>query len=170
MIVRLGLRGALLVAMAGTIGCDRVTKRLAAAALDGRPVRSLLGDALRLEYAENTGAFLGLGADLPPRVRLTVFALATLVGLAVIAGLGRRLRHAPPALFGLALFAAGSLSNLADRVAYGSVVDFLNVGVGPLRTGIFNVADVAIFAGAALVVAASGRSDRATSQPAAAQD
>ena len=167
MIVRVGLRLALLLAMAGTIGCDRVTKGLAAAALAGRPARSLLGDALRLEYAENTGAFLGWGADLPPRVRLTVFALATLLGLAVVTGLGRRLRHVPLALFGLALFAAGSLSNLADRVAYGSVVDFLNVGVGPLRTGIFNVADVAILAGAALVVAGSGRGDRATSPPAA---
>jgi signal peptidase II len=28
-----------------------------------------------------------------------------------------------------------------------SVVDFLNVGIGPLRTGIFNVADVAIMVG-----------------------
>jgi len=29
----------------------------------------------------------------------------------------------------------------------GSVIDFLNVGIGPIRTGIFNVADMAIMAG-----------------------
>jgi signal peptidase II len=38
------------------------------------------------------------------------------------------------------------------------VIDFLNVGVGPLRTGIFNVADVAITLGVALLVAGSARS------------
>ena len=67
------------------------------------------------------------------------------------------LRHLPPALFGLALVAAGSLSNFADRVAYGRVIDFLNVGIGGLRTGIFNVADVAIMVGVALFLVAESR-------------
>lgn len=52
--------------------------------------------------------------------------------------------------FGLALFVAGGVSNWVDRVADCRVVDFLNVGVGPIRTGIFNVADVAILVGSAL--------------------
>ena len=40
------------------------------------------------------------------------------------------------------------MSNLIDRLRYGGyVVDFLNVGIGSLRTGIFNVADMAIMAG-----------------------
>jgi lipoprotein signal peptidase len=52
----------------------------------------------------------------------------------------------------LVLFLAGGLSNLADRLAIGSVIDFLNVGIGQVRTGIFNVADVAIMTGAALVL------------------
>jgi signal peptidase II len=56
---------------------------------------------------------------------------------------------------GLALFVAGGASNWIDRVARGSVVDFLNVGVGPVRTGVFNVADVAIMLGAGVVVLAT---------------
>jgi signal peptidase II len=44
------------------------------------------------------------------------------------------------------------MSNLADRMAIGSVIDFLNVGIGPVRTGIFNVADMAIMAGIAMVL------------------
>jgi signal peptidase II len=48
---------------------------------------------------------------------------------------------------GLALFIAGGVSNWVDRVVSGSVVDFMNVGVGWLRTGIFNFADVAIMLG-----------------------
>lgn len=53
---------------------------------------------------------------------------------------------------GLILFVAGGLSNLIDRVAMGSVIDFMNVGIGSFRTGIFNVADVAIMAGVALLL------------------
>jgi len=41
----------------------------------------------------------------------------------------------------------GGLSNLFDRIAFGKVVDFMNVGVGNLRTGIFNIADMIILAG-----------------------
>jgi signal peptidase II len=164
-VARIGLRVALLLAMAGTIGCDRVTKHIATATLAGMPQRSFLGGVLRLDYAENAGAFLGLGADWPPYPRAMLFAVTTLVGVVVVAALGRRLRHVPAALVGLALFAAGSLSNLVDRAAYGSVVDFLNVGIGPLRTGIFNVADVAIFAGAVLVVAFGRFGSRPTSPP-----
>ncbi|HXW60355.1 MAG TPA: signal peptidase II [Myxococcota bacterium] len=35
-----------------------------------------------------------------------------------------------------------------DRILQGSVTDFINVGIGPVRTGIFNIADVAILLGA----------------------
>ena len=69
-----------------------------------------------------------------------------------------RLRWSGLALLGLAFFVAGGASNLADRLARGTVTDFINVGVGSLRTGIFNVADVAIMLGAALVAFGSFRS------------
>ena len=51
-------------------------------------------------------------------------------------------------VLGIALVFAGGVSNLADRIVLeGSVVDFMNLGIGTLRTGIFNVADIAIMAG-----------------------
>lgn len=38
---------------------------------------------------------------------------------------------------------------MIDRILHdGSVVDFINVGIGPFRTGIFNIADLAIMGGA----------------------
>ncbi len=149
---RIGRRVAVLLAMAGTIGCDRVTKSVASNVLAGTAGHSLLGGTVRLDYAENPGAFLGLGANWPAHIRLTIFGAATVVGMLIMARLARQLRHVPPALFGLALIAGGSLSNLADRLTYGSVVDFMYIGIGPLHTGIFNVADVAIMVGAALLV------------------
>jgi len=65
---------------------------------------------------------------------------------------GIRLRWRGWAAFGLALFVAGGVSNWVDRVLHGSVIDFINVGVGPLRTGVFNVADVAILTGVGIVL------------------
>jgi signal peptidase II len=62
-----------------------------------------------------------------------------------------RCRWSSLAFLGLALFVAGGASNLVDRLTSGAVVDFLNVGVGRLRTGIFNVADVAIMLGAGII-------------------
>ena len=51
------------------------------------------------------------------------------------------------------LVLGGGLSNLLDRIFYGGyVVDFINLGIGSLRTGIFNAADVAITIGVLLVV------------------
>ena len=51
---------------------------------------------------------------------------------------------------------SGGASNLYDRALNnGAVVDFLNIGIGPLRTGIFNIADMAILFGAGLFLIAS---------------
>ena len=151
---RIGVRLALLIAIGATIGCDRVTKHMAATTLSEAPSRSFLADTFRLEYAENTGAFLGLGADWPLAVRTAVFGAGNgllLVALAVLAVKGRWPRRA---LLGVALFVAGGASNLLDRIAYGMVIDFMSVGIGPLRTGIFNVADMAIMLGAGILVLA----------------
>jgi signal peptidase II len=83
-------------------------------------------------------------------VRTTLFSFATAIVLAAcLAAIARR-RSLTISVLGLTLVVAGGLSNLVDRVARGFVVDFLNVGVGPLRTGIFNVADMAIMTGIAL--------------------
>ena len=58
-----------------------------------------------------------------------------------------------PLIFALALVLAGGFSNLMDRFLNdGYVVDFISLGAGPIRTGIFNVADVAITAGALLLL------------------
>src|SRR6185436_15226347 len=75
----------LLAIVATTIGCDRVTKHLAATSLDGTPSRSFFADTVRLEYAENTGGFLSLGANLPSVVRTIIFTIGT--GLILIGSL-----------------------------------------------------------------------------------
>jgi signal peptidase II len=152
-----------MVAVVATIGCDRVTKHAATTMLAGQPDHSYLADTVRLGYVENSGGFLSLGASWPSAVRTMFFTVATgltLLALAVVAVRGRKDRWSS---LGFALFLAGGFSNWVDRIARGSVVDFLNVGVGPVRTGVFNVADVAIMLGAAVFALAEFRRSRGVS-------
>jgi signal peptidase II len=59
------------------------------------------------------------------------------------------------------LVIAGGLGNLLDRLTHGGrVVDFMQLRAGPLRTGVFNVADVALMAGIGLVLLAMLRGDK----------
>jgi signal peptidase II len=61
----------------------------------------------------------------------------------------------------LSLIAGGGFSNLIDRIANGGyVVDFLNIGLGGIRTGIFNIADMAIMMGGILLIAISLKHER----------
>ncbi len=140
--------------VAACVGCDQTTKTAARSYLAGRGVLSYLGDTFRLQLAENPGAFLSLGASLPPSTRALVFTSGTavvLAGVLLYAVLGARIRALQ--LAALALVVAGGVGNLIDRVRFdGYVTDFMNVGLGGLRTGIFNVADMALMAGVALLL------------------
>ena len=144
--------------LAATAGCDRVTKHLALTTLAGYPDHSYLSDTVRLQYHENPGAFLSFGASWSPELRTMVFQIGNSLFLVALAVAASRRRWSRVESCGLALFMAGALSNLIDRIAVGTVIDFMNVGVGPFRTGIFNVADVAIMVGIVLVVAEPFRS------------
>jgi signal peptidase II len=137
--------------VAGTVGCDRVTKHIAAQKLAGLPTQSFFADTLRLGYAENTGGFLSLGANLPAPVRTIIFTSATGVLLVMLIAAAWRNGWDRWRTVALSLFIAGGASNWVDRLASGRVVDFLNLGIGSVRTGVFNVADVAIMAGVALL-------------------
>ena len=146
--------------LVGTVGCDRLTKHVAMTLAD-QPGESFLGDTVRLQYAENAGGFLGLGAALPPAARTVIFAVGPAIMLIVLGAVAIRSRWTGTALVGATLLAAGGASNWIDRVLHGSVVDFMNVGVGSLRTGIFNVADVAVTLGVVMLVTTITRQTKA---------
>lgn len=133
---------------------DQSTKYIAKHYLEGRGAYSYIGDTFRLVYSENTGAFLGLGASLPERVRTFIFS--GLVALFLAGFLVYTIRSTNVTKTGFiasALIIGGGLSNLIDRlVNNGAVMDFMNVGIGSLRTGIFNIADMAIMLGAIMLL------------------
>lgn len=139
-------------------GCDRVTKHLAREHLAHREPLSYCNDLVRLEYAENTGAAMSLGADWPDTARVWLFRVMPLAMLLLLltyvikqAGQLDKLR-----IGSLALIFSGGLGNLIDRFFHDSrVPDFMILGFENLRTGIFNVADVCITAGVLLMLSAS---------------
>lgn len=148
-------------------GCDQTTKRIAAETIKTSPPQSYAGDLFRLQYSENPGSFLSLGATLPEGLRSWVFIggvglfLAALLLFALFSG-----RLGPLPLAGIALILGGGAGNWIDRLLYGNVViDFMNVGIGTLRSGIFNFADLFVIGGAILVAATllptTGRCTRA---------
>lgn len=146
-----------------TVGCDQGTKALARSYLKDGTVVSLLGGVLVMRYVENQGAFLSLGAWLPRPVRRAVFIAFPLAMLAAVAVYVVRKRNVHTVLAtGLSFVAGGGIGNLLDRIIHdGRVGDFLNVGVGVLRTGIFNVADLCIMLGCLLLlVDATRKSER----------
>jgi signal peptidase II len=136
------------------VGCDQVSKSAARAFLSSGVSESFLADSLRLQLVENPGSFLSLGASLPAQLRFSIFTAAVamlLIGLVGASLFAKRLGTLR--FLALALVAGGGISNLIDRLIYdGRVTDFLNVGIGSLRTGIFNLADMAILAGALLLI------------------
>ena len=128
------------------IVCDRITKNIARQNLPQNETIRLLHDTIRLQYAENTGAFLSLGSSIPEPARYIVFTL--LVGiflgcLFIYILVSKQLTRLQ--IVAMSIVLGGGCGNLIDRIASeGRVFDFMNVGIGPLRTGIFNVADMSI--------------------------
>jgi len=142
---------------------DQVTKSMARALLAPRPPiifgeELVDGGVARLTYFENPGAFLGLGADLPAPQRFWIFTVVAVLLLTALAWYALRssARTSTVMLVGASLLVAGGVGNLIDRVVNdGRVIDFMQIGVGWLRTGVFNVADMALMAGVGLVIVAA---------------
>ncbi|MEB2344694.1 MAG: signal peptidase II [Deltaproteobacteria bacterium] len=143
------------------VGCDQATKQLAVERLEGAPPISLAGDAVRFQLAANTGGFLSLGDGLPPVWRRVVFVGLVPACLLVVCALVLRSREvSAAAMVGLGLVVGGGLGNWLDRVGAGAVTDFVSLGIGPLRTGVFNLADVAIVAGVLLLALVRSEGER----------
>jgi signal peptidase II len=131
---------------------DQVVKLWAVSHLMNGPRYSYLNGFAVVEYAENRGAFLSLGASLPDTARMWIFVVGVLFILGFcVYSLVKAARHSALA-FAFALVIAGGVGNLIDRVRQGYVVDYIHMGFSGLRTGVFNVADVAISAGLILLI------------------
>ncbi len=137
------------------VGCDQASKQYATRHWNGAPPQTYLGDMFEIRYAENEGAFLSLFANMPRNLRfwlLTVMNGLVLGGVATFLVTRRNLDAW--SFWALALLLAGGIGNLIDRMFLdGIVIDFMVInlteksGVSWMKTGVFNIADVAITTG-----------------------
>ncbi len=134
----------------GVVFLDQFTKFLARLLLQGRNPVDVVGSYVRLTYLENPGMAFGIRIGGP--AFFTVFA--TLASLVVLVYLLRLRADKTGARLALALIFGGAIGNLIDRILYGQVVDFIEVGVRNFRWPVFNVADSAVTIGMVLLIAA----------------
>jgi len=132
------------------ISCDRLTKDLAKEHLKDKPTITYLNNTVRLQYAENTGAALSFGDDLPRAASfwlLSILPMVVLLALLVYTIINLQ-QMGVMKIFSIALVFSGGIGNIIDRILFDRhVTDFMNLGIGNIRTGIFNVADICVTAG-----------------------
>lgn len=104
----------------------------------GVPVE-ILGDWLRITIVHNTGALFGLFRD-----TAAVFAVGSAVIAVAIVVAHERAGRNPLLTLAFGLLLGGAVGNLLDRLRYGYVVDFVDMGIGAWRFYTYNVADAAI--------------------------
>lgn len=149
----------ILIAAVAVFVLDRVTKFLVVEVLDlaSRMQMPVMPPFLNFVMAWNPGINFGLFAGYPQTMRWLLVVLAVAISAALVWWVRRReanpKKASPPAIaWGAGIVIGGALGNAWDRLQYGAVADFLNMSCcGIQNPYAFNVADVAIFAGAALI-------------------
>ena len=142
------IRAAFFVCVTCLVGCDHTSKRAAEAALRNRAPVSVVRNVIDLTYAENRDVAFNALSRLS--LHVPAWALTAFTGVVTLAVLVAWMQRRParwPEQTGFALVLAGAIGNGLDRLVSGHVVDFIHVHFWP----VFNVADVFIVAGVALL-------------------
>ena len=136
------------------IALDQISKVLVRLNVAYNEVIPLIGDYFILTKVENQGAFLGMGSNLNPTLRLILLlVLPSVVLLFVLRYVFINKTIDKISLIGFCCIIGGGLANLYDRIVYGEVTDFFHIDLGGVfRTGIFNVADMSVMLGMGLLL------------------
>lgn len=142
----------ILVLLAVNIVFDQVSKAIVRSRLDVYDRYSYLNNHFNIFKVENTGAFLSLGDKLPKPIHfilLTLLPVLALLGGLIYVITKRNINNLT--LVGIVFVIGGGMGNLYDRIAHGSVTDFMHIDFGLFQTGIFNVADISIMIGIGMI-------------------
>ncbi len=137
---------------AGIFVADRASKWLVVEQMNLKSLGDIeLSAVFNLRMAWNTGVNFGVFAGHGEAVRWALIAIAVVAAIALTVWSARAGRK--PVWIGTGLIAGGALGNAWDRITYGAVADFLNVTCcGLYNPWAFNIADVSIFAGVAVLI------------------
>ena len=138
------------------IGCDQISKKMVRDQVEFRSTTEIIGEKFILTNVENAGAFLGMGSDLNPIIKIIfLLILPVVVLLLVLRYLLIKQDLDYSSLIGLSFIVGGGIGNMYDRILYGSVTDFFHIDLGGIfKTGIFNMADVSVMVGMGFILLA----------------
>ncbi len=105
-----------------------------------------------LTYVHNTGAAFSFLSEAGGWQRWFFAGLAFVISIVIAIWLSRLQKHETLLAVALSLILGGAVGNLIDRLAYGYVIDFLDVYYGAKHWPAFNIADSAITLGVALML------------------
>lgn len=128
---------------------DLITKQWALASLLGQPPITVTG-FFNLVFVWNAGVSFGMFQAGGEAGRWFLVGVALAVSAVLVVWLRRETRLVPRLAIWLIL--AGALGNIADRLRFGAVVDFLDFHAFGYHWPAFNIADSAIVVGAGLLV------------------
>lgn len=131
---------------------DQVTKAWAVSRLRFGEDIPVISGLLNFAYAQNTGVAFSMLDDHGNTGRWGLSAVAMIAGVLVLYFFWKTPRSDDRILGALALLLAGIIGNVTDRMRLGFVVDFIDVQFGSWHYPTFNVADMAIVAGAGLLI------------------
>ena len=128
------------------IAIDQISKVIVRANIDPTDRINVISDTFLMMNVENTGAFLGMGSDMNPTLKLIFLLVLTVLVLGyLIYYIITNKALDKLSLIALSCIAGGGIANVFDRIAFGSVTDFFYLDFGGIfRTGIFNVADMSV--------------------------
>ena len=131
------------------IAVDQISKVWVRANFEYREIKSLIGDNFIMQYVENKGAFLGMGSDMNPTLKLIfLLILPTLVLGYVVYYIIKTKELDRLSLIAFCCIIGGGIANVFDRIVYGQVTDFFFIDLGGVfKTGIFNFADLSVTTG-----------------------
>lgn len=109
----------------------------------------IIKDYFQLIWVENKGAFLGMGSDMNPTLKLIfLLILPTVVLGYVIYYIVKTKDLDRTSLIAFCCIVGGGIANVFDRIVYGQVTDFFFIKITEtIKTGIFNVADLSVTTG-----------------------
>jgi signal peptidase II len=135
------------------IGCDQISKNIVRKNVLFEEQISIFGNYVTLTKIENSGAFLSLGDSLPTPVKTLLLSILPVIVLVVATYyLLTKKNLSTTTLMAICFVVGGGIGNIADRIIYGSVTDFLHIDFIIFQTGIFNLADVSIMTGMFLIL------------------
>ena len=138
----------------GIVALDQLVKYFIQSRMYLNESIPVIRDIFHITYIRNKGAAFGMLADLPTKFRIPFFIIIGLGFLVFVVYYYKTIiKEGLLVRLSFSLIVGGAIGNLIDRIIFGEVRDFIELGLSPtLKFAVFNIADSAITVGVCLLI------------------